>query len=157
MSARQDGGGGGGGDGDGEGDNESDGDSSSSSSSSRADAVPGGQPATGPDSDRQHDMSQEARRQRARAVKSESDASAGLGMKPEPLFWPQNLPAPKAAAPLSRMRAAGVATSAHGPCHPPGCDAYKYRAPPLPSQPFWSPCTLLAASVNSPAPPSTAV
>jgi hypothetical protein len=102
-------------------------------------------------------MSQEARRQRARAVKSESDASASLGMKPEPLFWPQNLPAPKAATPLSRMRAASVATSAHGPCYPPGCDAYKYRAPPLPSQPFWSPCTLLAASVNSPAPPSTAV
>ena len=111
----------------------------------------------GPDSDRQHDMSQEARRQRARAVKSESDASAESGHDAQAPFLAAEPSRPKAAAALDRMRAPGVATSAHGPRYPPGCNAYKYRAPPLPSQPFWSPCTLLAASVNSPAPPTTAV
>lgn len=57
----------------------------------------------------------------------------------QPLFSRQKLPATKAASGFG-------ASAAHGPC----VGDYKYSGCPLGLSPFWSPCTPLAASLNSP-------
>lgn len=53
---------------------------------------------------------------------------------------------------LQKRRVALAANSAHGP----RVGDYKYTGSPLGLSPFWSLCTPLAASLNSPAPPHAA-